>query len=134
MRTGGRAAASGGPAWSEWAVTENHRDPQDGRELGSPKPGSGQGKPSVSRGSDRTGRGRDTACERWEAGGGREERKKQARRERTATRAAAEGPEADGTALCSWPQERLEGRRRGPGEGRQVSKGRGAPGGGAAGL
>lgn len=64
-------------------------------------------------GVDRTGRGRDTACERWEAGGGREERKKQARRERTATRAAAEGREADGTALCSRPQKRLEGERRG---------------------
>ena len=51
----------------------------------------------------------------WEAGGGGEERKKQAWKERTATMAAAEGPEARMALRCvpaprrGWTEVRREG-------------------------
>ena len=94
----------------------------------------GRESPACLEGVYRTGRGRETVCEDvgggWRRGGEEEaglEGKDCHHGSRGGTRST------DGTALCSCPQERLEGRRRGPcrdwgggprGEGRQVSQGR----------
>ena len=80
----------------------------------------------------------------WEAGGGGEERKKQAWKERTATMAAAEGPEARMALRCvPAPRRGWRAGGGGPagtgvggpgGRGGRSLRGGGAPGGGAAGL
>lgn len=125
----------------------NHQDPPDGWELRSLNRGSGQGKPRVSRGSLSDREGQRDLCE--DVGGGwRRGREEEAGLEGKDCHHGSCGGtrDADGTALCSCPQERLEGRRRGPcrdeggaaglsgeegsrGEGQQVSQGRRGPGG-----
>ena len=82
---------------------------------------------------------------RWEAGGGREQRKKQAWKERTATMAAAEGPEARWHCTVFLPRGEAGGQEAGAlqgqgggggvcGKGSRSLTGGGAPGGGVAAL
>lgn len=102
----------------------------------------GRESPECLEGVYRTGRGRETVCE--DVGGGwRRGREEEAGLEGKDCHHGSRGGtrDTDGTGLCSCPQERLEGRRRGPcrdgggaaglseeegpqGEGRQVSQGR----------
>lgn len=105
----------------------------------------GRESPACLEGVYRTGRGRETMCEEvggWWRKRGEEEVGLEGKDCHHGSRGGTRG--TDGTAMCSCPGERLEGRRRGPytgggggvwgcGRDSRSLRGGGAPGGGAAG-